>query len=609
MARGACRSGSAEGGSATGIPAGIVVPLALDRTSRRPPSAASRSARSGSWGLPAPSCQPRPSSLTLTWSSVPSRVTTTSAVCVRVLHGVRQRFARHEVGHALDVGSPSSLGHVQPHHQRQSFRDGLEGGSEPALREHDGVQTVREVTQLGERLVQLGLGGADGLGVAGVGVPLSTAASRMPIASSRCCAPSCRSRSSWRRCSKLECSSRARATDFGELGAQPGLQSHVLQREHADGDRRATSSGCRRRLPIGGDEGERLTVAVSGVRDESTGVVGRGTGAPSPSTHSLRSATQYATSRRGRPAPSAARRARPRGSSDRQGSSPGRLQLRAPCAAGGRTRGTPGTTRRRCAGHRDGHRAAEGYIQGRPGAITATKTAATRTGARVRRSSRPSRRHLATRRNERRPGEHPPHGRHGGPRVVRPRVRQGPATRRHGRLGLSVPHQGLDARTNAIGGLIATHRRGHRPRRSWGYRSTSVATSTCVSEVDSVPNTNSTGASGPMARMSRCGSRLDAAMTAARRALPRRALLAGQQQRGRREADVDEHEPERQHRPRSERREQAGDGQGRDGSEQPHRTEPTPPPRPHRPSVSPGKPFGQGYPGARPVRGGGTVAW
>ena len=52
----------------------------------------------------------------------------------------------------------------QAHHQGQSFGDGLERGSQPALREHDGVQPVGEVTQLGQGLVQLGSGGADGLG-------------------------------------------------------------------------------------------------------------------------------------------------------------------------------------------------------------------------------------------------------------------------------------------------------------------------------------------------------------------------------------------------------------------------------------------------------------
>ena len=135
------------------------------------------------------------------------------AVGARVLRDVGQRLGDDEVGGRLDRGREPAHGHVDLDRHRHPRRQRVHSRAQPAVGEDRREDAVRELAQLGGRL----LGVVERLGHERGGVLL--ARSRRPGAASfsvmtvwtrRCCAPSCRSRTTRRRSSSVAATIRAR---------------------------------------------------------------------------------------------------------------------------------------------------------------------------------------------------------------------------------------------------------------------------------------------------------------------------------------------------------------------------------------------------------------
>ena len=193
-----------------------------------PSSAPTRSSRSTSVG--------RRAAVELDDADAPSRA------AARAPRARRARAARRlgddEVGGGLDgAGERSSGSGSIADRARRRLGERLERGREPLVGEHRREDAVRELAQLGERGAQLGLGLVERRGARLV-APRSARSSRSASesATSRCCAPSWRSRSSRRRSASPASTMRAReARSSLELRARLGLQPLVLEREPRGG--------------------------------------------------------------------------------------------------------------------------------------------------------------------------------------------------------------------------------------------------------------------------------------------------------------------------------------------------------------------------------------
>ena len=178
-----------------------------ERISSAPPTAASRS-RMLVKPTPPPSTsdgsKPAPSSRTSTFSNAPSvgQFHDRAARAVRVLLGVLQRLQAAEVGGALDLArvAADTRGEHRGREARAQ-RGGAQRLDEPAVGERGRVDPARERPHVVERLLDVGRRARAGRRRPSSSARSAASSSLIRSATSRCWAPSCRSRSIRRRSS------------------------------------------------------------------------------------------------------------------------------------------------------------------------------------------------------------------------------------------------------------------------------------------------------------------------------------------------------------------------------------------------------------------------
>ncbi len=152
----------------------------------------------------------------------------------RVLGHVGERLGHDEVGRRLHrLGQPLAGRGLQLHGDRRAMGERLERGVEAAVAEHGRVDAARQLAQLLERRVELGRRRYEQL----LRVSGSSSATRVrairsfsAIATSRCCAPSWRLRSSRRRSPSAASTPRRRWSRSSSTLARSSASSRSFSR-------------------------------------------------------------------------------------------------------------------------------------------------------------------------------------------------------------------------------------------------------------------------------------------------------------------------------------------------------------------------------------------
>ena len=194
--------------------------------------------------------------------------------------------------------------------QRRAVGERLERGVEAAVGQHRRVDAAGQLAQLLERLARAPSRAPSSMLRGALGVVARAASRARPScsasATSRCWAPSCRSRSRRRRSARPASIRRgARLLELLDAGAQLGVEALVVERQRGGAAAARTSSGS-------SSSAGSWTIAPIAAPSRSSCVTRRRrrraarTACPSASTYASRSGSQYAQlAARGRRAPSA----------------------------------------------------------------------------------------------------------------------------------------------------------------------------------------------------------------------------------------------------------------------------------------------------------------
>ena len=164
------------------------------------------------------------------------------SVAPRVLGDVGQRLGDDEVGRGLDrARQPLAERAVELDRHRRAARQRLQRASSPRWESTAGMDAGREVAQLPDRRLRVGERAVDQLAARPPGSPAKrsrASCSSIISATSRCCAPSCRSRPSRRRSASPASTSRARDARSASSRARSSTSSRAFSSASAGGGAR-----------------------------------------------------------------------------------------------------------------------------------------------------------------------------------------------------------------------------------------------------------------------------------------------------------------------------------------------------------------------------------